>query len=97
MSRIQWISYTNQEGAGCRVDDVKYHESLSKARDAYVQYCDDVGVNTCYMRLYFVPDGIDGIDMMASAEEFRDIGCPFDYPDMVVERGPRGGVVVNRA
>lgn len=32
----------------------------------------------------------------AEAEEFATIGCPFDYPWKVIERGPRGGMrVVN--
>jgi hypothetical protein len=32
----------------------------------------------------------------AEAEDFRRVGCPFDYPDRLLELGPRGGVKVTR-
>lgn len=37
------------------------------------------------------------VDMWRSALEYRETGCPFDYPTYVMDRGPRGGVVVERA
>lgn len=33
----------------------------------------------------------------AEAEEYREIGNPFDYPSYLVESGPRGGVKVTPA
>lgn len=29
---------------------------------------------------------------LATAREYADLGCPFDYPDFVIRVGPRGGI-----
>ena len=36
-------------------------------------------------------------DSWAEAEEFATSGCPFDYPQKIVENGPRGGVRITDA
>lgn len=37
------------------------------------------------------------VDMWRDALDMRDVGNPFDYPDYVLSRGPRGGIIVERA
>lgn len=87
--RINWISYTMQNIPGNTLSDVDYHQTLSEARDAYVDYCCAVGTDECSMSLYWC--GGDE-EMISTARQFEDIGCPFDYPSKIVERGPRGGI-----
>lgn len=35
-------------------------------------------------------------DMWATARDFSDVGCPFDYPSYVLSVGARGGIKVDR-
>lgn len=94
--RINWISYTMQNIPGNILSDVNYHHTLADARQAYIDYCDAVGTDECSMSLYYVPAN-EQEDMMSIARQFEDVGCPFDYPSKIVERGPRGGVKIVNA
>lgn len=89
---VGWICYTSQNaysGSGC----LTFHTSLKQAVEEYKSYCEGVGTNDCTMTLYYTHKAHEG-RMVASALEFEGVGVPFDYPDRMIERGPRGGVKV---
>lgn len=91
MSKIRWISYTQRNIPGNQSLQLDFLASLSQAKEVFREFCDGVGSDDCSMLLYFV--AADEKDAMVSvAKEFENIGCPFDYPAKVVERGPRGGI-----
>lgn len=94
--RISWISYTMQNIPGNTSIDVNYHYTLADVREAYIDYCHAVGTDDVSMSVYFVAKDEEEA-MLSIAKEFEDIGCPFDYPSKVVERGPRGGVKIVNA
>lgn len=96
MSTLRWISYTSQNIPGNQSFGLGFHYNLKAAREAFTEFCDEVGSTDCSMRLYGVPTGA-GEEMADLAHEFREIGCPFDYPAWTVETGPRGGVRLSRA
>ncbi len=87
---VRWIAYTSQNIPGNQSFELGFHSSLVNMRNAYLEYCDAVGTDDVSMSVYYVP--ADERDAMISvAKEFDGIGCPFDYPSKIVERGPRGG------
>jgi len=94
--RTRWISYTSQIMPGNQSFELEFHASLADAETAYEAFCYGVGTDECYSTLYAVPQDDRGPEMIESAKEFEDVGCPFDYPDRIIERGPRGGVVRSR-
>ena len=68
------------------------YSSLKAMREGFLEYCEAVGVDDCSGPVYgWTPEAWE------SAVEFQGIGAPFDYPWMIVERGPRGGVKVSNA
>lgn len=94
----RWIIYMHDPLGGFEVDRVT---SLESAKSALVAYCNNTGfyanlqVNGdygCTASLYPYSS-----DAWESAESFRNSGCPFDYPTYLVTRGPRGGVIIERA
>lgn len=87
---FRWISYSHLHMPGNQSFKLDRHESLSEAREAFLKFCRDSGYDSS-MTLYAYSD-----DAWLSAEDFREIGCPFDYPDKRIIRGPRGGVVLER-
>lgn len=85
----RWIMYVSQN-IPCNVSfDLHRVRSLAEAREKFTQFCDAVMSDNCTGTLYWYTD-----DAWSEAEDFRDIGCPFDYPDRIIERGPRNGVLV---
>lgn len=94
MSNVyRWILYVWQAVPGGGGDDPQRVESLSEARDTADQFGMDMGgiTNVCGTLYPYSEED------WASAEEFRGIGCPFDYPTKVIEMGPRGGVRITNA
>lgn len=88
---VGWISYTSQNTPGNQSFELEYHNSLQVAKEFYTDFCETVGTDDCTMTLYYTHKGHEGL-MVKAAEEFRGVGCPFDHPDRVIMRGPRGGV-----
>lgn len=89
---FRWIMYTAQNIPGNISSDLTCVGSLADAKLDFAAYCATVGTDNCHARLYPYSD-----EDWASAEEFREIGCPFDYPSKLVQMGPRGGVTVVNA
>ena len=90
---IKYISYTSQNIAGNQSFELGFHASLQGALEFYLEFCENVGTDDCCMSLYELPKNYElRQDMIHDAKEFADVGCPFDCPSKVVERGPRGGV-----
>lgn len=98
MSDYRWIIYLHNPVGGFGVDRVT---SLESAKGALVDYCEGTGFYAdlqattgeygCTADLYPYD-----AESWADAEDFRNTGCPFDYPTYQVKRGPRGGVRVER-
>ncbi len=86
----RWIMYTMQHMPGNVFSDLKRVDSLSEAVAEYDYFCKAVGTDDCSSTLYAYSE-----EAWESAEEFRNSGCPFDYPDRIIERGPNGGIRVN--
>lgn len=90
--RNRWIGYTQQHIPGNQSFTLGFYSSLNEAKDAYVAFCEGVGSDNCSMTLYYT--GKDD-SMFTLAKEYEPFGCPFDYPDRLIERGPRGGVRIS--
>lgn len=88
---FRWIGYISPESPDGRSFDLMRFRSDREALDALRAYESDTG-NAASLRLYHYTV-LDWID----AKNFEDIGCPFDYPDYMSERGPRGGLKLVRA
>lgn len=88
---FRWIAYSMQNSPGNQSFLLSRHESLIDAEDNFERFCREVYSDDCHSALYAYSD-----EAWESAEDFRDVGCPFDYPDRLIEHGPRGGIVVNR-
>jgi hypothetical protein len=91
----RWIMYLHNPLGNF---DVQRVTSLDAARAALVDYGKATGF---YQDLQVTGEyGCSGTlypystEDWASAEEYREVGCPFDYPSKVVKNGPRGGVRV---
>ena len=98
MEKYRWIMYLNTPMGDFEV--IRVH-NIEEAKGSLVEY----GVNTgfyqdlqvsgqygCSGRLYPYTE-----EDWAEAEEYAEIGCPFDHPSKLVENGPRGGVRVFNA
>lgn len=88
----RWIVYMHQPGPGCFMSfDVVRVENIREALGALETYEREVYEDGCTASLYPYSE-----EDWAAAEDYRETGCPFDYPSKVIERGPRGGMrVVN--
>ena len=84
---FRWISYTSANIPGEMSFKLDRHESLSAAREAYLKFCRNSGYDDSTMTLYGY-----STDAWDSAKSFEDTGCPFDYPNVMISRGPRNGV-----
>lgn len=92
MSKYRWIMYSNQDIPGGMTFDLTRHPSLREAVKFYREYCEAVFTDECSARLYLYFE-----EDWSSALDFKDSGCPFDYPAKLIERGPRNGVVIVNA
>jgi len=88
---FRWISYTQAHIPGNQSFQLGRHESLADARQTFLKFCHDSGYDASSMSLYAYSD-----EAWAQAEDFRDIGCPFDYPVRRIIRGERNGVVMEK-
>ena len=92
MSKYQWIMYAHQNAYGGGMPgDLSRVTSINAAKDALETFAREVYSDNVSATLYAYSD-----EAWAEAEDFRDVGCPFDYPDRLLELGPRGGVKVSR-
>ena len=98
MRKYRWIMYLHDPMGGFDVVRVHSHE---EAKGELIGYGRDTGFHQdlqvsgqygCSGALYPYSE-----EAWESAEEYREIGNPFDYPSYLVENGPRGGVNVTRA
>lgn len=89
--KYRWIMYIGQNAFGPSFD-LQRVTGIGAARAAFEEYCRAVYTDECAATLYAYSE-----EDWASAVEFKDSGCPFDYPDKVIERGPRGGIRVENA
>lgn len=85
----KWIMYAQQPFGSFRVT---CHQSLAWAMESLrnysrAVYCDDVTAT-----LYAYDD-----ESWREARAFESTGCPFDYPDKIIERGPRGALRITNA
>lgn len=94
MSGIGWISYTSQNIPGNQSFQLGFHGTLREAQKAYEEFCEGAGTDECSMTLYSTIGDKDG-EMVKAAKEYENIGCPFDYPDKIIERGPMGGIKIS--
>lgn len=90
-TEYRWIAYTQQTIPGSLSFDLSRHTSLAGAVEHVDQLSHEWLYVDCSATLYAY-----SAEAWERAEEFRDIGCPFDYPDRLIERGPRGGWRVER-
>lgn len=87
-TNYRWIMYISQDAFSSSFD-LQRVTSLDAARVAYADYCRAVYTDECSATLYPYSD-----EDWETAEEYRNTGCPFDYPSKVIERGPMGGIKV---
>ncbi len=83
-----WIGYFHQNAYGGPGELMRF-TSLHTAIAVYREICEALGSTDCSMSLYAYSD-----DAWELAGEFDGIGCPFDHPDRLIERGPHNGVVL---
>lgn len=91
-SKYQWIMYTAQSIPGGLSFDLDRATSLADAKAKFEKFCRDAWTTDCSATLYAYSD-----ESWAQAQDFRKVGCPFDYPDRLIERGRNGGIKVSRA
>ena len=90
MAAYRWIMYTSQNTPGNVSFDLTRHASLKDAKSFFEDFCEAVGTNECRASLH-----VHDEQSWNEALEFIDTGCPFDYPDRVIECGPQGGIKVS--
>lgn len=86
----RWIMYASQNFPGSMSFRVTCHESLEWCKESLEDFGRAVHADVSAF-LYAYSD-----EAWKSAREYEEIGCPFDYPDRLIERGPRGGWRVER-
>lgn len=88
--RMRYIAYFNQPmfpGS-----DPEEFASLEDLREGFRDYCLGVGIDECSGSVYGW-----SVEAWNSANEYAGVGVPFDYPWYLIERGPRGGVMITNA
>lgn len=90
MNNYRWIVYYYTPMPGETGFTLRRVTSLKAAREGLVEFEQNSGFyDGCSGSLYPYTE-----ENWADAEEFATVGCPFDYPSLLVEHGPRGGVVL---
>lgn len=87
----RWISYTSQNIPGSQSFELGFHPNLEDVKASFAEFCRAVDSTDCTSSVYFAGEDQSMYDL---AKEYEGIGCPFDYPDKMIERGPRGGIKV---
>lgn len=87
----RWIMYASQDMPGNTSARVTCHESLEWCKESLEQFSRAIHANDVSATLYPYSD-----DDWQEARNFEDVGCPFDYPSRIIERGPRGGLRIER-
>lgn len=83
----KWILYSGQDFGG---EEITKHDSLAECRER-VKYNNSCTSSYWNGRVYPYTE-----ENWEDAMDFKDSGCPFDYPSYLVETGVRGGVSVSR-
>lgn len=98
MSKYRWIMYLHTPLGDFELERVT---SLREAKSRLVEYGRETGFYGdlqvsgqygCSGTLYQYSE-----EDWSIAKELEDVGVPFDYPDKLVENGPRGGVNITNA
>jgi hypothetical protein len=85
----RWIVYLHVDAPGRDAFTVTAVENLKAARKALGVWSLGMGEDSVSASLYpYSPEA------WADAMDFRTVGCPFDYPSRIIERGPRGALRV---
>jgi hypothetical protein len=88
--RQRWIVYAQQIMPGNQSFRVTCHESLEWCKESFRRFSDAIGTDDVSASLYAYSD-----EAWQAAREFEGIGCPLDYPDRQIDRGPRGALVIS--
>lgn len=84
----RWIVYYQYSIPGNQSFELRRCESRAEVNEWFIEFDGD-GQDAATAHVYAYGDGDGSWEL---AREFERIGCPFDYPDYVLERGPRGGI-----
>lgn len=98
MRQYRWIMYLHSPLNGF---DVQRVTSLDEAKSALIEYGKVTGFHqNLTVNGDYGPAGSlypYSVEDWAEAEDFREVGNPFDYPCKLVQSGPRGGVRITDA
>jgi hypothetical protein len=78
--------YASQDIPGSQSFRVTSHESLTWCTESLRKLAKALDTDNVSATLYMFSG-----PAWDKAREFERIGCPFDYPAKVINRGPRGG------
>ena len=90
--KYEWIMYPQQNDLPGITGSVSRVRSIDEAKRQLEDFSRDTHHDDVSATLYAYSD-----EAWAEALEFYNVGCPFDYPDRLIERGARGGLKVSRA
>jgi len=88
----KWIVYMQMNFPGNPSFDLTRVRSLREAENLLRGFSKTVMSDDVSASVYTYSDAD-----WSEAERFLGVGCPLDYPDYVLEVGPRGGVRRERA
>jgi hypothetical protein len=94
-----YISYEADTFPGNRTFQVRRYRSLAALTEGFREFARAIGRDyhdpngTAYATVYVTDSEQD----WQSAQDFADIGCPFDCPSFTLGIGPRGGTVRDMA
>lgn len=83
----KWILYSGQYHGS---EEITVHSSLKECEER-IRYNNKATTDYWNGRVYPYTS-----ENWEDAMDFKDAGCPFDYPSYLVETGVRGGVSVKR-
>lgn len=90
MQKYRWIMYLHTPMPGNVSVNLRRVTSLTNALLEVINFERDTDFyGQCGAVLYPYSE-----EDWENAEEFATTGIPFDYPVKVIERGPRGGMVI---
>lgn len=84
----RWIMYIETPIPGGGAINLNRVTSIAKAKAELEEFEGDLYLwGACSARLYPYSE-----EDWAEAQNFANVGCPFDYPSYIIEHGPRGGL-----